>query len=611
MPAEEYKKVVQEYIDYICANIPPKHPIQGYKPSLTKQSRVDAVLHQVMNTRSVYKPGLALVPYSKNIKKYTFPENINSEILTEGTKAYGYIGSIIDDTTIYPPYPKGPSYHDYVNKKVKIACTYGTFALYDGYVYLACHVDDDYESYLYVPIQSISWNFNNPVSLLLYELLYYGSTTMVSYTYESDAHIMQLKPTNISHLVPLEFCEGLILHLSGTNWYSYHGLQSLWSRYSITGVENSHTSIETCKFATIFKDALEAITIIRHNLTKYEQELTYIHTRDVDNRAQIVTIIKSIRQNFDELLSEFDKLRINTMRIVLTYFDGSVLSVIKIMHELLKYSNSKFGASGTSRLMHDNIRLDGDIYQYDDESILRILRPLHDLAEVNEEELNDRAMLHIIHNINKLSYSGYALNNLSTPYLQLVKTICMPGPTLLKIIQQEFMRRSVSRYTVRKGIPAAQFDTIKMLPSIHTKRYLDNVLDPTLTINFAQLTPTYSRPGTQVYNTYPKEYCAKPYVDMDRLATPERDAFKLFTQIQPDPPGSQEPDNDGNAFMSPEEVEECIRKEYAERNANGGEINNTSSIRYKYIDRGTLVQDTEDGFMHISDILGPNPFIAS
>ena len=584
MPEEEFKKLVQEYIDYICANIPLKHPIKVCKIGPKKQDRIEAVLKHLMNTRSVYKPGLALVPYSRNIEKHTLPENINAEILAHGTKALGYIGSIIDDTTTYPPYPKGDSYCAHINKKLKIACTYGTFAIYDGYVYLACHVDDNYESYLYVPVQSISWNFNNPVSLLLYELLYYGGTTMLARTYETEEHIMQLKPTNISYLVPLEFCQGLILYLDGTNWCSYHGLQSVWSMYNLNGVYNAHTSIETCNFANIFKDSLEAIKIIRFYLSKYEKELTYMHTRDLANRDQIVNIITRTRQNFEDILSEFDKLRINTLRIILTYFDGSILSVIKIMHELLKYAYSKFGSLGTSRLMHDNVRLDDNIYQFDDDAILRIMRPLHELVDVDEDDLNDRAILHIVHNINKLSYSGYALKNLNNPYLQLVKNIFMPGPIFLKIIQQEFIRRGVVKYTVRNGIASAQFDTIKILPSIHTKRYLDNVLDPTLAINFSKLTPTYARLGNQDHNTCQKQYCAKSYIDMESLDTPERDAFKMFKATQPVPPDQPDPDNDDDDFLSAEEVEECVRKAQVEYIVNGVSLNNVNYIRYEGMD---------------------------
>ena len=585
MPEGEFNNLVQEYIDYICANIPLKHPIKVSKVGPKKQDRIEAVLKHLMLTRSVYKPGLALIPYSKNIEKHTLPNNINDEILAHGTKALGYIGSIIDDTTIYPPYPKGDSYCAHVNKKVKIACTYGTFALYDGYVYLACHVDDNYESYLYVPVQSISWDFSNPVSLLLYELLYYSGTTMLARTYETEEPIMQLKPTNISYMVPLEYCQGLILYLDGTNWHSYHGLQSVWSRYSINGIDNIHNSIDVRNFASTFKDALEAIKIIRFYLSKYEHELTLMYTRDIANRDQIVNIITRTRQNFEEILGEFDQLRINTLKIILTHFDGSVLSVIKIMHELLKYSYSKFGSIGTSRLMHDNVRLYDDIYQYDDETILRIMRPLHELVEADEDnDISERTMLHIVHNINKLSYSGYALKNLNNPYFQLVKNIFMPGPTLLKIIQQEFGRRGVAKYTVKKGLVSTQFDTIKILPSIHTKRYLDNVLDPTLAINFSKLTPTYARLGSQDHNTCQKQYCAKSYVDMDSLATPERDAFKMFKATQPLPSEQQDPNYGDNDFLNSEKVEECIEKAQAEFKYKVGNSNNANYIHYEGMD---------------------------
>ena len=583
MPEEEFKEVVQEYMDYIYSNIPPKHPIEGYRPGLVKNDRVGLVLKHLMNTRSVYKQDLALIPYYQNIEKHKLPETINEDILENGTRAYGYIGSIIDDTTVYPPYPKGDSYYSHVNKKVKIACTYGTFAIYDGYVYLACHVDDDYESYLYVPIQAISWDFSNPVSLLLYELLYYNSTTMLMYAYDKDRPIMQLKPTSSSYIVPSEFCKGLILQLYGVNWRSYQGLQSVWSKYNLSGSDDIRCNIEIGNFATIFKDALEAIKVVRKYLGKYEQELTLRHTMDIANRDRIVNIIESTRQNFEDILSEFNILQFNTVRIILTYFDGSVLSVIKILHELLKYAHSRFGSVGTSRMLHDNIRIDHSIYQYDNEAIAQVMRPLHDVA--SDDELCTSTMNHILNSIGELGYSVSALKNLQSAYLQLIRSLFMPGPVFLKIIQKEFIQRSVVKYTIRNGLEAKQFDIIKMLPSLHTKRYLDNVLDPTLTINFSSLTPTYTRPGNQAYHAAQKEYCAKPYIDMASLATPEREAFKAFKDYQPVPPDPPESNNDDDDdFMSAEEVEDCIRKVQAEVRVNGASIGRDDAIHYSRMD---------------------------
>ena len=578
MPEEEFKKVVKEYIDYIYSNTTPSHPIKGYKPGLTKQARVEAVLKQLMDTRSVYKQGLALIPYSQNIEKYTLPATINNDILANGTRALGYIGSIIDDTTVYPPYPKGDSYHAHVNKKVKIACTYGTFASYDGYIYLACHVDDDCESYLYVPVQSISWDFSNPVALLLYELLYYSSTTMLNASYESQKPIMQLKPTAQSYMIPLEFCQGLILQLDGVNWRSYHDLQSVWSKYTTNGLETVNPNTATGNFATIFKDAFGAIKTIRKYLEKYEQELRLRHTRDIANRDRIVNIIECTRQNFEEMLSEFNKIRFNTLRIILTYFDGSVLSVIKILHELIKYATSQFGSVGTSRILHDNIRIDQSLYQYDNDAIAEVMRPLHDVT--TDGDLGVGAMNQILSSLSELGYSVSALKNLQSPYLQLIKGIFMSGPILLKIIQREFTQRSVAKYTIRKGLDTKQLDTIKVLPSIHTKRYLDNVLNPTLAINFSSLTPTYSRPGNQAYNAAQKQYCAKPYMNMKSISMPERDAFKAFKATQPVPPDPEPDDDDDEDFMSAEEVEECIRKAQAESKARGIHTHNITNPSY-------------------------------
>ena len=576
MPEEEFKEVVKEYIDYIRSATTPKHPIEGYKPGLTKQSRVEIVLKHLMRTRNVYKQDLVLVPYSQNIEKYTLPSTINDDILEKGTRAYGYIGSIIDDTSTYPPYPKGESYFAHVNKKVEIACTYGTFASYDGYIYLACHVDNNYESYLYVPIQSISWNFSNPVSLLLYELLYYGSTSMLTSAYEIQKPIMQLKPTAASYLIPLEFCQGLIHQLDGSNWYSYRGLQSVWSKYSVFGTPNARVNIETCNFATIFKDALEAVKSIRHHLETYEHTLSLAYTREVANRDRIVNIIETTRQNFEDMLSEFNTLRFNTLRIILTYFDGSILSVIKILHELLKYAYSKFGSVGTSRILHDNIRIDQELYQYDNEAIAQVMRPLHDITH---DDLSESVMNRILSDLSEIGYSISALKNLHSPYLQLIKNIFMPGPIFLKIIQEEFMQRCITKYTIRKGLESKQFDTIKVLPSLHAKRYLDNVLDPTLTVNLASLTPTYERPGNQAYHAAQKQYCAKPYIDMASLATPERDAFQVFKATQPVPPDT-DPDDDDEDFMSAEEVEECIRKAQVESRANSIGSSTTHTVRF-------------------------------
>ena len=577
MPDEEFEKVVKEYIDYIRENITPKHKPEGYKPSLTRHTRIEVVLKQLMKTRSVYRHGLALIPYSQNIEKYTLPGNITADILENGTRALGYIGAIIDNTTIYPPYPKGDAYSAHVNKKVKIACTYGTFAIYDGYVYLACHVDDDCESYLYVPVQSISWDFSNPMALLLYELLYYNSTTMLSLSYENKQPLMQLKPTSINYLVPLEFCQGLINQLEGGNWNSYRGLSSVWSKYSSGGFHNVRADIEIGNFSHVFKDAFDSVKSIQYHLEAYERELTYEHTRNIANRDRIVNIIKTTRQNFEDIVSEFNTLRFNAIKIILTYFDGSVLSIIKILHELIKYADSKFGNNGMNRMIHDNVRIDDSLSQYDREAIVDEMRPFYDVA--NDNDLSVGTMNRILNDLGDIGYSVSALKNLHTPYLQLVRNIFMPGPVFLRIIQTEIVQKGVAKYTIRNGLEGRQLDTIKVLPSLHTKRYLDNILNPMLGINFSSLTPTYARPVNQAVKATQNQYCPKPYIDMQSIFTPERDAFKAFKATQPVPP-DPDPENDDDDFMSAEEVEECIRNAQAESKLKGTKPGTDNAIRW-------------------------------